>query len=118
MGFYSTFIVFSYAVFGLQLAANPVMNALRHPGFSTISNIARDLLLAVPLVGLFSGWFGARGVLAGQALANAFAGIVAFAVALWLIRRVERGLSIDLPWMQKSLHHHRPVAPGVQHRGH
>jgi putative MATE family efflux protein len=118
LGFYATFIVFSYAVFGLQLAANPVMNALRHPGFSTISNIARDLLLAVPLVGLLAGVFGAKGVLAGQALANTIAGVVAFAVALWLIRRVERGLSIELPWMRKSWHHHRAVAPGVQHRGH
>jgi len=118
VSFYATFIVLSYAVFGLQLAANPVMNALRHPGFSTISNIARDLLLAVPLVGLFAGWFGARGVLAGQAMANAIAGVVAFAVALWLIKRVERGLSIDLPWMRNSWHHHRAVAPGVQHRGH
>ncbi|MEM7256845.1 MAG: MATE family efflux transporter [Pseudomonadota bacterium] len=118
LSFYTTFIVFSYALFGLQLAANPVMNALRHPGFSTISNISRDLLLAVPLVGLFAGWFGARGVLAGQAVANAIAGLVAFAVALWLIRRVERGQSIDLPLARLSLHHHRAVAPGVQHRGH
>ena len=118
LGFYATFIVGSYVLFGLQLAANPVMNSLRHPGFSTISNIVRDLVLAVPLVGLFSGWFGARGVLAGQALANAIAGVVAFTVAMWLIRRVERGLSIDVPWKEKFLHHHRAVAPGVQHRGH
>ena len=118
LSFYATFIVGSYVLFGLQLAANPVMNSLRHPGFSTISNIIRDLVLAVPLVGLFAGWFGARGVLAGQALANAIAGVVAFAVALWLIKRVEKGLSIDLPWTGKIFHHHRAVAPGVQHRGH
>ena len=118
LSFYATFIVGSYVLFGLQLAANPVMNSLRHPGFSTISNIVRDLLLAVPLVGLFAGWFGARGVLAGQALANAIAGGIAFSVALWLIKRVEKGLSIDLPWTGKIFHHHRAVAPGVQHRGH
>jgi putative MATE family efflux protein len=118
--FYCTFIVISYWLFGLQLAANPLFTALRHPGFATISNIGRDLCLGIPLVYLGSSWFGAPGVLAGQAIGNMVAGVLAFSIALWLTARVEKGLSIDLPFIKikQRLHFHRAVVPGVQHRGH
>lgn len=117
--FYCTFIVISYWLFGLQLAANPLFTALRHPGFATISNIGRDLCLGIPLVYLGSSWFGAPGVLAGQAIGNMIAGVVAFSIALWLTHRVDKGLSIDLPFVafKQRWHFHRAVVPGVQHRG-
>ncbi|MFT6301159.1 MAG: putative MATE family efflux protein [Granulosicoccus sp.] len=117
--FYCTFIVISYWLFGLQLAANPFFTALRHPGFATISNIGRDLCLGIPLIYLGSSWFGAPGVLAGQAIGNMIAGVTAFSIALWLSRRVEKGLSIDLPFiaLKQRWHFHRAVVPGVQHRG-
>ncbi|MFT6305702.1 MAG: putative MATE family efflux protein, partial [Halioglobus sp.] len=35
--FYCTFIAISYWLFGLQLAANPLFTALRHPGYATVS---------------------------------------------------------------------------------
>jgi len=101
----------------LQLSSNPIFTALRHPGYATLSNIGRDLLLAVPLIFLLSTTFGARGVLAGQALANALAGILAFAAALWMSGRVERGERVGPDWSQVRLHRHRPVLPGIQHRG-
>ena len=120
LNFYCTFIVISYWLFGLQLAANPLFTALRHPGFATISNIGRDLCLGIPLVYLGSSWFGAQGVLAGQAIGNMIAGVVAFSIALWLTARVEKGLSIDVPFasIKQRWHFHRAVVPGVQHRGH
>ena len=77
----------------------------------------RDLVLAIPLIFLLSHQFGARGVLAGQALANAIAGIVAFSVALWMSGKVERGERIGPNWCRIQLHRQRPVVPGVQHRG-
>jgi putative MATE family efflux protein len=116
--FYATYIVISYLLFALQLAANPIFTALRHPGFSTISNMARDLLLAIPLIYTGALYFDARGVLAGQAAANAIAGVLTFAVALWLTRRVENGQSIDIGSLSTRWHHYRAIAPGVQHRGH
>ncbi len=115
--FYATFVVGSYILFGLQLSSNPIFTALRHPGYATLSNIGRDLLLAIPLIFLLSTTFGARGVLAGQALANALAGILAFTAALWMSGRVERGERVGPDWSQVRLHRHRPVLPGVQHRG-
>lgn len=116
--FYATYIVISYLLFALQLAANPIFTALRHPGFSTISNMARDLLLAIPLIFTGAMYFDARGVLAGQAAANAIAGIVTFAVALWLAKRVEDGKPISIGTLKTRWHHYRAIAPGVQHRGH
>ena len=115
--FYANFVVGSYLLFGLQLSANPMFTALRHPGYSTVSNIVRDLILAIPLIFLLSAEFGARGVLAGQALANAIAGVLAFSFALWLSGRVERGESVGPTWSSIRLHRHRHVVPGVQHRG-
>ncbi|MEE9336160.1 MAG: MATE family efflux transporter [Granulosicoccaceae bacterium] len=115
--FYATFVVGSYILFGLQLSANPLFTALRHPGFATLSNIIRDLVLAIPLVFLLSAEFGSRGVLAGQALANALAGILAFATAYWMSGKVERGEPIGPSLLKTRFHRHRPVVPGVQHRG-
>ena len=118
--FYCTWIVITYWLYGLQLAANPLFTALRHPGFATISNIGRDLCLGIPLIFACSYYFGAPGVLAGQAIANMTAGVLAFSVGLWLTRRVEKRLSIDVPFNALKIrwHFHRAVAPGVQHRGH
>lgn len=118
--FYCTFIVITYWLFGLQLAANPLFTALRHPGYATISNIGRDLCFGIPLVYIGSTLFGAQGVLAGQALGNMLAGILAFTIALWLSKRIENGESIDLPikLLGQRWHFHRAVVPGVQHRGH
>lgn len=117
LSFYATFVAGSYILFGLQLSANPLFTALRHPGYATVSNVVRDLLLAVPLIFFLSAEFGARGVLAGQALGNAIAGVLAFSGALWMSGRVERNESHGPEWMRKRLHRHRPVVPGVQHRG-
>lgn len=125
LSFYTSFIVISYLLFGLQLSTNPLFTALHHPGLATVSNLCRDLLLAVPLIYLFAGFYDARGVLAGQALANALAGVVTFGVGYWLTKRVERTQSMDLGWstnwlrsvLRRRFHHHHQVAPGVQHRG-
>lgn len=123
--FYCTFIVIAYILFGLQLSANPLFTALHHPGFATVSNVIRDLVLAIPLIYLLSGMFEAKGVLAGQALANALAGVIWFSVALWMSRKAEEsntvhfetGLSRRIRWIKLKLHHHNHVVPGVQHRG-
>ena len=117
LSFYATFVVGSYLLFGLQLGSNPVFTSLRHPGFATLSNVIRDLLLAIPLIYLLSSEFGSRGVLAGQAVANSIAGILAFAVAWWMSGKVERGERIGPDWAHIRIHRERHVVPGVQHRG-
>lgn len=115
--FYASFVVGSYVLFGLQLSANPLFTAMRHPGFATLSNIIRDILLAIPLIFLLSSEFGSRGVLAGQALANAMAGVIAFATAYWMSGKISRGEPVEFSWAKLRLHRHKHVLPGVQHRG-
>ena len=117
LAFYATFVTGSYILFGLQLSANPLFTALRHPGYATISNVVRDLFLAVPLIFILSAEFGARGVLAGQAMGNALAGVFAFAGALWMSGKMQHKESLGPEWLRKRLHRDRPVVPGVQHRG-
>ncbi|NNL73875.1 MAG: MATE family efflux transporter, partial [Silicimonas sp.] len=69
---------------GVIFVANAGFNNLGHPFYSTMTNWGRHTLGTVPLVILFAGWFGAPGVLIGQA-----AGGVIFAlISLVLARRV------------------------------
>lgn len=118
LDFYASFVVVSYLLFGLQLSANPLFTSMGHPGYATISNLARDLLLAIPMIALFSSLLGAKGVLAGQALANAIAGVLAFTFAYALSKRLESGKDFSFKWSVRQLHHHLHVIPGIQHRGH
>ena len=101
----------------LQLCANPILTALHHPGLGTISNFARDLLLAIPLMTVCAAYFGALGVLTGQAIANAIAGIATFSVALWLSHKIENGWGLDWPLLSTNCHPERAIPSGVQHRG-
>ncbi|EBA14062.1 MATE family efflux transporter [Roseobacter sp. CCS2] len=115
--FYATFIVITNILFALQLCANPILTALHHPGLGTISNFARDLGLAIPLMTLCAAYFGAPGVLAGQAIANAIAGVATFLVALWLSHKIENGWGLDWPLLSTNCHPERAIPSGVQHRG-
>ncbi len=72
----------------------------------------------MPLILLLGNGYGAPGVLAGQALANALAGVAAFAVAMWMTSKAERGEALDIQWCRQRWHFHRQIVPGVQHRGH
>jgi len=86
---------------GIIFVANATFNNLGHPGKSAWINWGRNTLGTLPFVILGSMWFGATGVLMGQALG----GVVFAAVAAYLVRSV---MTDDAAIMETgAFQHHR-----------
>ncbi len=69
---------------GMLFVSNAAFNNLGHPFTSTLLNWGRHTIGTILPVILFAGWFGAAGVLIGQAVG----GVVFGLLSLWLVRRV------------------------------
>ncbi|WP_166418170.1 MATE family efflux transporter [Cochlodiniinecator piscidefendens] len=69
---------------GMLFVSNAAFNNLGHPFYSTWTNWGRNILGTVPFVLLGASWFGAAGVLIGQAVG----GVVFGLGAMFLARRV------------------------------
>lgn len=70
---------------GTLFVANAAFNNMGHPFYSTWLNWGRHTLGTIPFVMLGSMWFGAAGVLIGQALGGVIFGLLAWALAERLI---------------------------------
>lgn len=84
-------LALTYLFSGLLFVANAGFNNLGRPHYSTILNMGRATLGTVPFVHLGALYWGAKGVVIGQAAGGVVFGILAYAAALWHVRRVERG---------------------------
>ncbi|WP_296419436.1 MATE family efflux transporter [Pseudooctadecabacter sp.] len=69
---------------GLIFVSNAACNNMGHPFYSTLVNWGRHTLGTIPFVMIFSAWFGAAGVLIGQAVG----GVLFAAVAVWVALRI------------------------------
>ncbi len=69
---------------GMIFVSNASFNNLGHPYQSTFVNWGRHTLGTIPFVVLFSMWFGAAGVLIGQAVGGVAFGLLSFV----LVRRI------------------------------
>ncbi len=69
---------------GLIFVGNAAFNNLGHPFYSTIVNWGRHTLGTIPFVLLGAAWFGAQGVLIGQAVGGVLFGLL----SLWLAYRI------------------------------
>ena len=76
---------------GLLFVGNASFNNLGHPYYSTWLNWGRHTLGTIPLVILGAAWFGAPGVLIGQAVGGVIFGTFAALMALRVMRKVETG---------------------------
>ena len=70
---------------GVLFVANAGFNNMGHPFYSTTTNWGRNTVACIPMVWLGAAWFGAPGVLIGQALAGVLFGGVAWWMALRVI---------------------------------
>ena len=85
---FCTYVAVSFIFNGMQFVANTSFNNLGKPLYSTALNLGKATLGTLPFVHLGASWFGAVGVLYGQA-----AGTVVFGlIALWVLRKHIRDL--------------------------
>lgn len=67
---------------GVLFVSNAAFNNLGHPFYSTLINWGRNTLGIIPFVWIGSAWFGAPGVLIGQALGGVIFAIIAYTLGL------------------------------------
>lgn len=96
--FYTHFLVGAFVFNGMLFVANASFNNLHHPHWATGFNFARVLLGTIPAVYFGAQWYGARGVMLGEALGSVIFGLLAMIGAFVVVRRLER--------------QHLPQAPG------
>lgn len=98
---------------GMLFVANASFNNLGHPFYSTWMNWGLNTVGIVPMVWLGAMYYGAAGVLIGQALAAVVVSLVAMVLAWRVITKMEAGADGDTrPAFHRqgrllSLHHHR-----------
>ena len=95
---------------GLLFIANAAFNNLNHPFYSTWLNWGRHTLGTIPFVLLGAAWFGAPGVLIGQAAGGVIFGLLAWALAARIMGKDHDPKPKDLfarQGRQLSLFHHR-----------
>ncbi|WP_354625815.1 MATE family efflux transporter [Psychromonas sp. MME2] len=85
--FYCTWICVSFTFNGILFIANAAFNNLGYPTTSTIMNIGKATIGTIPFVYFGGQWFGAIGVITGQAI-----GSIIFGLLAWF-------------WAQRVLHH-------------
>lgn len=88
--FYTHFLVGAFVFNGTLFVANASFNNLHYPHWATFFNFGRVMLGTIPAVYLGAQWYGARGVMAGEALGAVIFGVLAMIGAFVLVRRLEQ----------------------------
>jgi len=88
--FYAHFLPGAFIFNGMLFVSNASFNNLHYPYWATCFNFGRALLGTIPAVYLGAKWYGAKGVMAGEALGAVLFGMLALMGAFALVRRLER----------------------------
>jgi putative MATE family efflux protein len=96
---------------GVIFVSNAAFNNLGHPFYSTLTNWGRHTLGTIPLVWVFSAWYGAPGVLIGQALG----GVIFAGISLLLARRLLANIR-DEDIRPDPYNRHQRIFQVFQHR--
>lgn len=89
ISFYTHFLAGAFVFNGMLFTANATFNNLHRPHWAMMFNFGRALLGTIPAVYFGARWFGAKGVLAGEAFGALMFGLLAMAAAFALTRRLE-----------------------------
>ena len=87
--FFCLYAAGSFVFLGALFVANAAFNNLGAPLLSTLFNWGRATLGIMPFVWLGGRWFGAEGVIAGQALGSVAFGIAALICAFAVVARLQ-----------------------------
>ncbi|TEW55311.1 MATE family efflux transporter [Psychromonas sp. RZ22] len=78
ISFYCTWLCIAFIFNGLLFISNATFNNLGYPTTSTVMNIGKATVGTIPLVYFGGQWFGAIGVVAGQAVGSVMFGLIAY----------------------------------------
>jgi putative MATE family efflux protein len=87
--FYCTWIAASFFFSGATFVANAAFNNLGKPIYSTLTNFGRATIGTVPFAYYGAMWYGAKGVLVGQAIGAILFGLISFVLAIHYIKQLE-----------------------------
>jgi len=87
--FYCTWIAISFFFSGGTFVANAAFNNLGKPTYSTLTNFGRATIGTVPFAYYGAMWYGAKGVLVGQALGGVLFGVISFFLAIHYVKQLE-----------------------------
>jgi putative MATE family efflux protein len=87
--FYTQWMVGAFLFTGALFITNASFNNLHRPGMATTLNFARVFLGIIPAVYLGGSWYGARGVIAGEALGSVAFGLIGAMALFSLVRKLE-----------------------------
>ena len=91
---FCSYVAITFTFNGALFVANTSFNNLGKPLYSTALNLGKATLGTLPFVYLGSHWFGALGVLYGQALGNVLFGILGVLVLRFHIAELMRGSEV------------------------
>jgi len=112
ISFYCTWLCISFIFNGVLFIANAAFNNLGYPTTSTIMNIGKATIGTIPLVYFGGLWFGAIGVVAGQAVGSILFGIIAWGWARRILNRLENTQQVaDMKEEEQPLNSALPLTP-------
>ena len=86
---FTHFIAISYLFNGALFVANASFNNLGKANWSTVLNWGKATIGTIPFVAVGAAWFGAPGVLYGQAVGSAIFGVIAAVACFAFMRQLE-----------------------------
>ena len=87
--FYCTWLCIIFVFNGLIFIANGTFNNLGYPSTSTVMNLGKATLGTIPFVYFGGQWFGALGVVAGQAVGAVIFGLIAWFWAQRILNKLD-----------------------------
>ncbi len=88
--FYCQWLALAFIFNGTLFIANASFNNLRHPHWAACFNFGKALLGVIPAVYLGAKWYGAPGVMAGEAVGSILFGVLGLLAVFGLVRRLGR----------------------------
>ncbi|MFB9144566.1 MATE family efflux transporter [Vibrio artabrorum] len=92
---FCTYVAVTFTFNGALFVANTSFNNLGKPLYSTALNLGKATLGTLPFVYLGSQWYGALGVLYGQAFGNVLFGLLGILVLRYHIAELMQGSEVD-----------------------